>query len=108
MNGSSVVNDLEWAKVLVLSTAHLGESIATPDDDEPAPMDHLANMSGQDGWLVYTGYDSAYYKAKLARGAPSAVDVFVDLMHWARKHGARYVLFDSDGPTVSGFPTYNW
>lgn len=92
---------LEIAEVLVLSTGHLGAAIATRDD---SLMNTVASMTGERGWLVFTGPDHV----PVVANEPAAVQVLRDLLHFARHRGCTYVLFDSDGPTLPQFPTYDW
>lgn len=90
----------EIAKVLVLSTGHLGVAIATGDDPL---MNTVASMTGEHGWLVYVGAH-----VPVVANEPAAVQVLRDLLHFARHRGCTYVLFDSDGPTLPQFPQYDW
>lgn len=92
---------LEIAKALVLSTGHLGAAIATGDDPL---MNSFASMTGEHGWLVFTGPEHM----PVVANEPAAVQVLRDLLHFARHCGCTYVLFDSDGPTLPQFPTYDW
>jgi len=39
---------------------------------------------------------------------PAAMQVLRDLLHFAKQHGCRYVMFDAEGMVLSGFPTYDW
>ena len=91
---------VEIAQVIVLSTTHVGESIAT--GDHPL-MNTVASMTGEHGWLVFTGAH-----LPVVTNEPAAVQVLRDLLHFAKQRGCTYVLFDSDGPTLSQFPTYDW
>lgn len=91
---------LEFAKVLVLSTGHLGAAIATGDDPL---MNTVASMTGEHGWLVYVGAH-----LPVVTDEPAAVQVLRDVLHFAKQRGCAYVLFDTDGPTLSQFPTYEW
>ncbi len=91
----------EFAKVLVVSTAHLGSAIAT---GEKPLMNSIASMTGDYGWLVYTGPDHL----PVEDDEPAAMQVLRDLLHYARRRGCEYVMFDSDGPTLKQFPTYDW
>lgn len=90
----------EFAKVLVLSTAHLGEASATGDDP---PVNALASLFGEHGWLVLTEV-----QLPVVHNEPVAMQVLRDILHYARRRGCAYVLFDSDGPTLEKFPTYDW
>lgn len=91
---------LEIARVLVLSTGHLGAAIATGDDPS---MNTVASLVGEHGWLVSTGTH-----LPVVTDEPAAAQVLRDVLHFAKKRGCAYVLFDSDGPTLSQFPTYDW
>lgn len=93
--------NLELAQVLVLSTGHLGATIATGDDPL---MNTVASMTGEHGWLVYTGPEHV----PVVANEPGAMQVLRDILHHARQQGCTYVLFDSDGPTLPQFPTYDW
>lgn len=91
---------LEIAQVLLLSTSHLGAAISTGDDPM---MNTVASMVGEHGWLVFTGGH-----LPVVANEPAAMQVLRDLLLFAKQHGCTYVLFDSDGPTLSQFPTYDW
>lgn len=91
----------EFAKVLVVSAAHLGSAITTGD---VPPMNSIASMTGDYGWLVYTGADLL----PVEEGEPAAMQGLRDLLQYARKRGCQYVMFDADGPTLKQFPTYEW
>lgn len=92
---------LEIAKVLVLSTGHLGAAITTGDGPL---MNTVASMTGEHGWLVSTGPEHV----PVVANEPASVQVLRDLLHFARQRGCTYVLFDSDGPTLPEFPLYDW
>ena len=96
----------EFAKVLVLSTGHLGAAIAAG----PTPlMNSLASMTGRHGWLMWTGPDvPARDRLPAGTHETAAMRVLRDLLRYARKRGCRFVLFDADGPTLDQFPTYDW
>lgn len=91
---------LESAQVLVLSTAHRGAAIATGDDPM---MNTVPSMIGEHGWLVFTGAH-----LPVVVDEPVAMQVLRDVLHFAKQCGCAYVLFDSDGPTLPQFPTYDW
>lgn len=91
----------EYAKGLVLSKGHLGSAIATGDDP---PMNAAASMTGEHGWLVHVGAD----RLPAVADEPAAMQVLRDILHYAARRGCAYVLFDSDGPTLKKFPTYDW
>jgi hypothetical protein len=96
----------EFAKVLVLSTGHLGSALATGTNPL---MNSLASMTGEHGWLMWTGPDgSGGDRLPAGTHEPAAMRVLRDLLRYARKRGCRYVLFDADGPTLKQFPTYDW
>ncbi len=90
----------ETLTVLVASTGHLGAAIAT---GAPAPIDSLATMTGEHGWLVHVGV-----QLPAEFDEPAAMQVLRDVLHFAEQHGCAYVLFDADGPTLEQFPTYDW
>ena len=91
---------LEIAKVLLLSTGHLGAAITTGDDPL---MNTVASLTGEHGWLAYVGA-----QLTVVANEPAAMQVLRDVLHYARQQGCAYVLFDSDGPTLPQFPTYDW
>lgn len=97
-------------RLLVLSTAHLPESWATPGKGQVTPpMDVVASMKGEYGWLVHTGHaDDWFTRCTKLVGATPPVEVLLELLRFAKHRGFTYVLFDADGDFLPQFPTYNW
>lgn len=93
---------LEIEQTLVLSTAHLRESIATGDGDEPR-MDSVASYTGEYGWLVWAGMDPDD-----GEDGHDAMQELRNLLNFAMLNGCKYVRFDRDADTIEGFPTYEW
>lgn len=96
---------LEIDRVLVLSTAHLPESVAT--GIEPR-MDRVASMTGEYGWLVYVGNEAFEPEYLELNDLLEAKEVLLKLCEFARKQKCDYLLFDRDGDTVGEFPTFEW
>lgn len=87
---------LEINQMLVLSTAHLTEHACNVYlSDERAGV----YAKGEYGWFVY---------------APSLLDEdeipmsLLDCIEFATAKGIDFIMFDCDGPNVSGLDTYDW
>lgn len=111
--GGNVINAAVEAcavKVLVLSTGHLPESWATPrEGHETPPMDLVASMKGEYGWLVHTGHEDDWFTRHTELvGAASPTEVLLELLRFAQRRGFTYVLFDADGDFLPQFPIYDW
>jgi hypothetical protein len=96
---------IERHTLITLSTAHVPESLATADEvaARAAIMDGLALATGEHGWLVNVDRDLSTVKEP-----GSIVDALREILWWAKKRGADYVLFDADGPVIERFAVYDW
>lgn len=95
---------LERQTIIVLSTGHVPESLANAGFGRLGLMDRIASMQGEHGWLVNVNAPIASVD-----GQPeSIVQIVRDILHWAKRRGADFVLFDADGPLVDRFPVYDW
>ncbi len=81
----------EIHRTLMLSTAHLKPT-------ELDQLEHHSSMSGEDGWLLYTGRD---IDSKSAPTLTAAVAL-------ALRENCVFIRFDSDGPLVEELPVFEW
>lgn len=98
--------DAASCRMLVLSTAHIPEGLAT---GEAPAIARIATAVGDHGWLVAANRTEHYLLSTLSgAGAESTRQAVVELLHFARNRGFAYVLFDADGEELPQFPIYNW
>lgn len=105
--GTKLQSEVE--PILVLSTAHLGECLVTPHG--AAYMDEHSAMTGEAGWLMWTGGDNEplfLQKAYKGLKGAEALNSLSDILKAAREQKCSYVMFDRDGEKLAQFPTYNW
>ena len=113
MNAKAKLLPGEKAQVLILSTRHLGEALVMGPQpswvsEGSAIIDEVAVMQGDYGWLLSVGPLTADSGLPVREDEPAAMQVLRDLLHFAKQHGCRYVMFDAEGMVLSGFPTYDW
>ena len=88
----------EIHRVLVCSTAHVTE-------DEAQILDTSGYQQREYGWLLWVKEEpdspSVPEIIDLSPGLQGAIDA-------ARSLGCAYLMFDRDGETLDGLPTYNW
>lgn len=87
---------VEDARVMVVTTTHVPAEIGLGDD-----MDGIAMMTGEYGWLVYSGHE--FDEEDAERFAPVK-----KLLDFAKARGFRYVMFDRDADALDGFETFDW
>lgn len=97
----------EEMRALVVSTGHVTREEAQEMDacgtTGPTPEHGLVvSMTGDYGWLLYTGADND----EARRDAMS--DGLRAVYDYARAHGFDFVRFDNDAGTLTGAPTYEW
>lgn len=90
----------EIAKMLVLSTAHLTQHVATA-----WLMQCGAGFSVYDkpdhGWFVYVPTKPSACEGDYPR-------CLTDCWALARQEGCLWIMFDCDGDIVDNLPTYDW
>lgn len=94
---------IEKHLLITVSTAHVPESLATATKGAPL-MDKISAMRSDYGWLISVNN----HLAPLDGEPDSITQQISEILHWAKRRGADYVLFDSDGPTLNRFAVYDW
>lgn len=99
-------------KILVLSTAHLEESVAKALPDAASSDDARANQrdamwhptwTRPEGWMFYVpprGIEDHRYD-----DAPHCLKACANL---AREVGCVWLMFDCDAMRIDGLPTWEW
>lgn len=108
VNAINAAVDAAAARMLVVSTGHIpGALVDAPSTD--APIARIATATGDFGWLISTGYSDDYVLDRLdAAGTESTRQAVLELLHFAKRRGFHYVLFDVDGEELPQFTLYNW
>ena len=98
--------ELEIAKVLVVSTGHVSKDEAELWNDDQGVGDDGQWSRGwaRDwGWMLYLGMekDTEDEFAGVSEGLRGVIET-------ARLADCIWIMFDCDGPTIEGIPTYDW
>lgn len=98
------MSNLEIAKMLVLSTAHVSLETASKlprghADMEEDDLDWGPTFARENGWVFYVGTLSHFEEAPR--------ELFEALL-FAHQQGCQWLMFDNDGPTIDNLPTYEW
>lgn len=96
--------DLEIARYLVLSTAHVHCATAELLDQwaQRSPIDQpLPVASTQWGWFIATQVPEHAPAGEIPSELPP-------ILAFARAQGCAHVLFDCDGPRVAALPEFPW
>jgi hypothetical protein len=86
----------ETHQILTISTGHIREAEADALDS----TDRTGTLCGNYGWLTWLP-DEGPLLARQSAGLRAVIKL-------ARELKCRYVMFDRDGPMVSGIPHYEW
>lgn len=109
VNAINAAVDTASARMLVLSTAHIPGALAATAPATDAPVARIAALTGGYGWLVSTGHSDHYVLNQLGdSGTEGARQAVLELLHFAKRRGFHYVLFDADGEELPQFTLYNW
>ena len=92
-------DELEIARMLVLSTAHM--SPRTAHHWMPHCSWSVFNK-GDYGWFMYVCDDTGITEAD---GVPLEIR---SALHVARREGCHWIMWDRDGPVIDELPEYDW
>jgi hypothetical protein len=102
--------EIEVAKILTCSTAHVTRAEARALDDDACPLGMTA-WTSEYGWILHIGIfknddpeDRAHNKILLNRvglGFRGAIAVAVE-------YECDFIRFDRDAPIIGGVPHYSW
>ena len=111
VNAINAAVDAAAARMLVVSTGHIPGALANeataPAGD--APIARIATATGDYGWLVNTGHSADYVLNQLgASGTETTRQAVLELLHFAKRRGFHYILFDADGEELPQFTLYDW
>lgn len=100
--------------ILTLSTGHLHKSLVKGIGNTKSFMDEHAAMTGEHGWLLWTGGDNEPMFMQKAFETPTGLESAAGLaelrkiLSEARTQGCSFVMFDGDGEISALFLTYDW
>lgn len=87
-------------KLLDLSSKHLPPELGMDGlNTHPGVLAYRITY----GWLVWVPNDPG--DSPLSEPPPAAL---LNVQRYARHHGCDYILFDADGDTIDGLPTWSW